>query len=69
MCQNEHCLCKSGATYKHSGEILSRGILLGVHKITAVFMDASSLCTNSKLYFLHNTFVPVFCREYRSYLG
>ena len=59
MWQNEYYLCKSGATYKRSGEILSRGILLGVHKIIAIFRDANSLRTRPKLFFFfHNAFVP-----------
>lgn len=55
--QDERYLCKSKATYKCSGDIFSRGVLLGVH-IIAIFMDANSLRTKPKLFFFHNAFVP-----------
>lgn len=58
MWQNEHRHCKSGATYKHSGEIFNRGVQQGVQEIITMFMDANSSCTKTKLLFFHNTSVP-----------
>lgn len=69
MWQNELLPRKFGATQKGRGEVLSRGISLSVHGISAVFVDPNSLPTNPEVVFSHSIFVPVCYREHGLYLG